>query len=111
VSARAAKHLHELIEEVRAGRRATVLFILQRTDGRSLRPSQLHDPAFAAAAREAGEAGVRFRAARIRPTPEGFHFQRMIPVDLSPYDEATLQPYRDDLAAWSGWRRRGKARS
>ena len=109
VSARAAKHLHELIREVREGRRATVLFVLQRTDGRSLRPSQLHDPAFAAAAREAGEAGVRFRAARIDPQPEGFRFQRMIPVDLAPYDEATLQDFREDLAPWSGWRRRGKA--
>ncbi|MEE4172772.1 MAG: DNA/RNA nuclease SfsA [Xanthomonadales bacterium] len=108
VSVRAAKHLHELVEEVRQGRKATVLFILQRTDGRALRPSQLHDPAFAAAAREAGEAGVRFRAARIQPTPEGFRFQCMIPVDLSPYDESRVSPFRDDLAPWSGWRRRGK---
>lgn len=111
VSARAAKHLHELMQEVQAGRRATVLFILQRTDGRSLRPSQLHDPTFAAAARAAADTGVRFRAARIEPTPKGFRFQRMIPVDLAPYDETTLEGYRDDLAPWSGWRRRGKARS
>ncbi len=111
VSARAAKHLRELIREVHEGRRATVLFILQRTDGRSLRPSQLHDPSFAAAAREAGEAGVRFRAARIDPTPEGFRFQRMIPVDLSPYDEGALRAFREDLAPWSGWRRRGKRAS
>ena len=87
------------------------MFILQRTDGRSLRPSQLHDPSFAAAAREAGEAGVRFRAARIDPTPEGFRFQRMIPVDLSPYDEGALRAFREDLAPWSGWRRRGKRAS
>ena len=110
VSARAAKHLLELTGEVREGRRATVLFILQRTDGRSLRPSQLHDPAFAAAAREAGQAGVRFRAARIEPTPEGFRFQRTIPVDLSPYDETPLREFRDQLTPWSGWRRRGKAK-
>jgi sugar fermentation stimulation protein A len=111
VSARAAKHLHELTREVREGRRATVLFVLQRTDGRSLRPSQLHDPAFAAAARKAAEAGVQFRAARIDPQPEGFRFQRMIPVDLAPYDETSLQGFQEQLAPWSGWRRRGKARA
>jgi sugar fermentation stimulation protein A len=109
VSTRAAKHLDELVREVEAGRRASVLFILQRTDGRALRPSRLHDPAFAAAAHRARDAGVRFRAARIDPTPEGFRFERMIPVDFSAYDPADLDPYRKALDEWSGWRRRSMA--
>ncbi|MEM9304775.1 MAG: DNA/RNA nuclease SfsA [Pseudomonadota bacterium] len=107
VSERAAKHLRELIREVEAGRRATVLFVLQRTDGRALRPSRLHDPAFADAAVDAGAAGVKFRAAQVDPTPEGFRFVRMIPVDLEAYDVEAIAPYRKALDPWSGWRRRG----
>lgn len=106
VSVRAAKHLRELAHMMDQGYRATVLFVLQRTDGKSLRPSRLHDPDFAAAAAEAAAAGVRFRAARVDPTPEGFRFQRMIPVDLKPYDPARLEPWREALAPHSGWRRR-----
>jgi sugar fermentation stimulation protein A len=110
VSARAAKHLRELTEEVRRGRRATVLFVLQRTDARSLRPSRLHDPAFAEAAEEARRAGVQFRAARIDPTPQGYRFEKMIPVDLKPYDPATVADFRDALDDYSGWKRRGGQR-
>ncbi|MEM9182891.1 MAG: DNA/RNA nuclease SfsA [Pseudomonadota bacterium] len=108
VSERAAKHLRELAEQTSLGRRATVLFVLQRTDGKSLRPSRLHDPAFAEAATAAAAAGVRFRAAQIDPTPAGYHFIGMIPVDLKDYDPTDVEPYRDALKAYSGWKRRGK---
>lgn len=110
VSARAAKHLWELAREVEAGRRATVLFVLQRTDGVALRPSRLHDPDFADAAEAAAAAGVRFRAARVEPTPEGYRFQRMIPVDLAPYDHEALGDFRDALTPYSGWKRRKMSR-
>jgi len=109
VSVRAAKHLRELVAEVQQGRRATVLFVLQRNDGRALRPSALHDPDFAAAAQAARDAGVRFLAARLAPTPEGFFFERMIPVDLRNYETAAIEPYREALLPWSGWKRRSKA--
>ncbi len=98
------------MREVEAGRRATVLFILQRTDGRALRPSRLHDPAFADAADRARAAGVRCLAARVDPTPEGFRFQRMIPVDFSDYEPERLTPFRAALDPWSGWRRRSLGR-
>jgi len=108
VSVRAAGHLRELAREVAAGRRATVLFLLQDPLGTRLRPSRLHDPDFAEAAGAAAAAGVRFRAARVDPRPEGFHFLGMIPVDLAPYDPARLQGFREALDARSGWRRRGR---
>ncbi|WP_206212202.1 DNA/RNA nuclease SfsA [Wenzhouxiangella sp. XN79A] len=110
VSARATKHLHELVQEVDAGRRATVLFVLQRTDGLALRPSRVHDPDFADAARAAADAGVRFRAVRIDPGPEGFRFAGTLPVDLSDYDPAGPATFRSELDAWSGWKRRGPVR-
>lgn len=109
VSARAAKHLAELAREVNDGRRATVLFILQRTDARALRPSRLHDPAFSAAAIDAQRAGVRFLAARVEPRLDGYRFDKMIPVDLRDHDVEPLVGWRDALNDWSGWKRRKQA--
>lgn len=105
VSERATKHLHELAERVAAGERATVLFTVQRVDGRGVRPSDVHDPAFAAAAREAARAGVEFRALRFDPRPDGLHFLDLIPVDLAPYDVAAPRAWRESLRATSGWQR------
>jgi sugar fermentation stimulation protein A len=85
-SERATKHLHELEEVVRAGHRAVVIFVAQREDIRTMRPSDLHDPAFASAARRARATGVRFLAVSVRPTPESYTVQGTIPVDLRPYD-------------------------
>lgn len=107
VSERAAGHLRELAAQVADGRKATVLFVLQRTDGRALRPSRLHDPAFADAALAAHAAGVRFRAIQVDPSPEGYRFVGMLPVDLGPHDVDALAPYRAELMAHSGWKRRG----
>lgn len=107
VSERAARHLRELADHIGKGYRCTVLFVLQRTDGRALRPSRLHDPEFARAATEAHAAGVNFRAVQVNPTPEGYVFHRTIPVYLSPYDEARIEPYRTALDKFSGWKRRG----
>ena len=110
VSERAARHLRELADHVEKGYRATVLFVLQRTDGDALRPSRLHDPDFALAASEAGAAGVKFKAVQVDPTPEGYVFQRVIPVHLSHYDKGRIQPYRSALDQYSGWKRRGPVR-
>jgi len=110
VSDRATRHLQELAREVQEGRRASVLFVLQRTDGVALRPSRVHDPAFADAAREAAEAGVRFRAVRVDPTPQGFLYDGTLPVDLADYDLTKPTAYRSELDAWSGWKRRGPVR-
>ncbi len=108
VSERAAGHLRELAREVGEGRKATVLFILQRPDADRLRPSRLHDPAFAAAAEAAQAAGVRFLAAKVHTQPHGFEFMGMIPVDLEPYDPENIGEYRAALDDTSGWKRRGK---
>ena len=107
VSARAARHLRELAQHIKLGYKATVLFVLQRTDGVALRPSRLHDPEFATAAEDAGAAGVRFRAIQVDPTPKGYVFQRTIPVKLGAYDETRLEPFREALNDYSGWKRRG----
>lgn len=105
VSARAAQHLESLIFAVEDGAAATVLFTIQRPDVRAIRPSDLHDPTFAAAARTAGRAGVRFRAVTIRPTLRAYEVVREIPVDLREYETDEHQRWRAEKLPWSGWRR------
>lgn len=105
VSARATKHLRLLTDAVRAGHRATVLFVVQREDVRAVRPAEVHDPAFAAAARQAAAAGVRFRALRCRATDEGLEAWGMIPVDLRAYDLRRVDAWRGANKAHSGWLR------
>lgn len=108
VSTRAAGHLRELALCAEAGHTATVLFTVQRGDAAFVRPSDLHDPAFAAEARRAGAAGVRFRAVCFDPTPAGFHYLGERPVRLGAYATQSLQAWRDALLPDSGWRRRGR---
>jgi sugar fermentation stimulation protein A len=109
VSERATRHLGHLVQRVRAGERATVLHLVQRADARAVRPSDVHDPTFAAAARVAREAGVRFRGARVRPELGGYYFDGSLPVDLAPYSTASAQRWRAESAADSGWMRGGRA--
>lgn len=102
VSARAARHLEELARVARQGHRASVLFTVQRADARAVRPSDVHDPAFAAAARRAAEAGVRFAAIRIRPTVEGYAVEGRIPVELAPYRLDGVRRWRQENEPSSG---------
>lgn len=61
VAARSAKHLRELEAMVRAGDRAVVLFVLQRTDCDAFAACRDIDPTFAAALDSAADAGVEVR--------------------------------------------------
>lgn len=104
LSERATKHLEELIEVVRAGHRATVLFTAQRADAMAVRPSDVHDPAFAEAARRAHASGVRFRALRVVPTPEAMIVECAIPVDLKPYATGRVRGWMEtNRASGQAW--------
>jgi len=106
VSVRAAHHMAALAATVASGARATVLFCVQREDARAVRPSRLHDPDFAEAARHARRAGVRLRALRVRATPAAYEVLDEIPVDLRPYDASQHVVWREARLPFSGWRRR-----
>ncbi|MGF1465553.1 MAG: DNA/RNA nuclease SfsA [Sandaracinaceae bacterium] len=110
VSERASRHLGELAARAEDGAKATVLFTVQHPGARALRPSALHDPAFAGAARAAADRGVRIRAVEAVASPEGYAVTREIPVDLRPYDAERLAAYREANRPWSGWERRGARR-
>jgi sugar fermentation stimulation protein A len=109
VSTRGAKHLRELAAVARNGGAASVLFVIQRDDARFVRPSDVHDPDFAREARAAAEAGVSFRALKVRPTAEGAEVAGILPVDLAPYDLAGPRRWREEGRRWSGWERPPRA--
>ncbi|MBN1515535.1 DNA/RNA nuclease SfsA, partial [Candidatus Sumerlaeota bacterium] len=68
-SVRATKHLRELEKKVREGHKATVIFFVQAPQAESCRPSDVHDPAFAATAREVWRSGIEFKAILAAPSP------------------------------------------
>lgn len=106
VSERATGHVEALTRLVKKGVPAMVLFTLQREDAESLRPSALHDPAFATAMRRAVRAGLTTRAVKLVPTLEGFAFGGEVPVDVEKYDVEATVPFAKALEAASGWARK-----
>ena len=95
VSQRAAKHLEELSAMVAAGHRSEVVFVCQTGPVEALRPSDVHDPAFAAAARAAHRAGVGFSALVVSHTPEEIRVEGTVPVDLDPYETREIARWRE----------------
>jgi len=97
VSARAVKHLEELAAVARSGHRAEVLFVCQTGPVTAVRPSDLHDPTFAATARRVAAQGVRFRALAVTNTPEEIVIEGTVPVDLEPYATEQITTWRGQL--------------
>jgi sugar fermentation stimulation protein A len=79
-TARGRRHLQELIEIVRAGERAAVVFVVQRSDPACFSPHPSADPAFADALRAASAAGVDIAAYSCNVTRQGIEIARSIPV-------------------------------
>jgi hypothetical protein len=91
---------------VERGHRATVIFVVNRDDvTRSVRPSDFHDPCFAAAAREASRGGVEFRAVRVQNLPTGSRILDEIAVDLEAYDTREVERSWESRRSSTGWLR------
>ena len=81
-TARGTKHLHGLIEAARQGIKTGVCFVIMKEDAVGLRPNDATDPDFAAALREAAQAGVRIIAACCRVSADSAEIVRTVPVYL-----------------------------
>jgi sugar fermentation stimulation protein A len=77
------KSLHELMAIRQAGYRAILLFCVQNTGIKSVRPASDINPAYAALLRETQSAGVELLAYRSLITIEGLDLIDSIPVILS----------------------------
>ncbi|MBS1191147.1 MAG: sugar fermentation stimulation protein [Rhodocyclaceae bacterium] len=80
VTARGAKHLREMIEVIRSGGRAMVVFCVQRGDVAEIRPAEEIDPVYARGLREALAAGVEVVALQAEVTPAEIALLKRLPV-------------------------------
>ena len=83
VSARAAKHLRELMHITANGQRAVLCFCVQHTGIRSLSPADALDPVYGATLREAITCGVEVIAYRAEVGPDSIQIKAPLPVVVS----------------------------
>ncbi len=81
VTKRGARHLAELAAVAAAGRRAALLYVVQRTDAARFRLAADIDPAYAEAARRARSAGVAMLAWRCAISTDVIALDRPLPID------------------------------
>jgi len=81
-TSRGARHVEVMASLVREGKRAAVVWFVQRDDARCLRPYQEADPAFAEALARAVEEGVEVYAYLCQVAPEGIAVLGTIPVKI-----------------------------
>ncbi len=79
---RGVKHVRELIESVREGYEAYLLFVIQMKGINSFHPNDRTDPAFGAALRLAYASGVRVVAVDCLVEPDSIILSEQIPVIL-----------------------------
>ena len=84
VSERGTKHLRELMQMVRQGHRAVLLFCVQHTGIRQVAPADTIDPAYGKTLREAAAVGVEILAYQAVLAPEQgiIRLQKKLPVAL-----------------------------
>ena len=82
VTKRGAKHLDELANEVEAGNRAVMLYIIQRNDGDRFRFAEDLDPGYVEAFRRAHGKGVEAIAMTCDVTPISIDAQDIITIDI-----------------------------
>ncbi|MBN2907645.1 MAG: DNA/RNA nuclease SfsA [Rhodobacteraceae bacterium] len=85
VTARGAKHMAELAGMARAGHRAVLLYLVQRTDCARFRLAADLDPAYARASARARAAGVEVICHATAIDVRGVTLAGALPVDLAPH--------------------------
>jgi sugar fermentation stimulation protein A len=82
ITLRGKKHLHHLMEVVRAGHRAVMLFLVNRSDCDKFRPAAHIDPDYAEALRTAAAGGVEILVYRTVISPPGVSLDCRLPFEL-----------------------------
>ena len=78
VTTRGAKHLHTLMRLAAEGRRAAMLYVIQRPDGRCFQAADYIDPDYAEALRLAVHAGVEVYPTVVHVREDGIHYGGML---------------------------------
>jgi len=82
VTKRGQKHLRELIQQVKCGDRAVLLFIIMRTDVNLVAPADAIDAEYGYLLRKAVKEGVEVIAYGANIEPTGLKINRAIPIKL-----------------------------
>lgn len=82
VTERGRRHVEHLLARHRAGERAALLFVVQRSDADSVAPADDIDPGYGKALREAARAGLEVHALGARVRSDRILLDRMLPVLL-----------------------------
>ncbi|MGF1573097.1 MAG: DNA/RNA nuclease SfsA [Sumerlaeia bacterium] len=94
ISERATKHLQGLVEQIDDSTQCCVLHLCQIPDVKAVRPSDAHDPVYAATARKNKLKGLNFFGLCLKQTPEEILVQGLVPVDLEPYSLANVEKWK-----------------
>ncbi len=82
VTTRGQRHLRELMEMVRQGKRALMFYCVQRGDSQRFSPADEIDPIYGETLRQAVEQGVEVAAYQARVTPRHVTLVRPLPAPL-----------------------------
>ncbi|MCC6476254.1 DNA/RNA nuclease SfsA [bacterium] len=82
VTERGTRHLHELMEAVKHGKRAYMLFVCQHHQAKWVSPADSIDPVYGRTLRKAANAGVKLLAMKARVTPSIIELDSLLPVVL-----------------------------
>jgi len=82
ITKRGQKHLEELLNLTRQGKRSVIFFVIQRSDGFSFKPADQIDPEFSKILRYVVSEGVEVLAYQAAVSPQEIHLSQRIPVIL-----------------------------
>jgi sugar fermentation stimulation protein A len=82
VTERGRKHLNELVEVVKAGHRAAMLYVIPRSDGTAFRAAHEIDPDYASALKMAVAAGVEVHAWQAAVSFDALRLDAAVSQDL-----------------------------
>jgi sugar fermentation stimulation protein A len=82
VTTRGQKHLKELMNVVKGGERAVMLYVLNRPEGNYFSPASEIDPEYARLLKEASESGVEILAYRVNSSPSELNLAEPVPIKL-----------------------------
>lgn len=114
-SKRAVKHMEELIEAVRDGYEAYIIFVIQMEGADYFAPNRETQPAFAEALIRASKEGVKVLAYDCEVTPGTMQIRKPVPVRLSLLDRIAkplldwydggrrVLPWREDPKPYYVW--------
>ncbi len=82
VTTRGLKHLNELIEMVKNGNRAVMLYVIQRSDGKLFKPAKEIDPQYSEKLKEAHEIGVEVLPYLAQVSPQEIVLSQKLDFEL-----------------------------